>query len=146
MYTLYGNLATFYPPYVKEHHPSISEGRVGFIIGLMYAAIILASLSSSILLQKLGRKNVLLVGTVIMLVGTAGYGLLVLIEDDNLFFWVSFIFRILQGFGDGCAGTAIFSIIAIEFKEEKALYTSLFSASIGLGALLGPMVGQLIFN
>jgi MFS family permease len=76
-----------------------------------------------------------------MLVGTAGYGLLALIDDDSLYFWTSFIFRIFQGFGDGLASTAIYSIIAIECKEEKALYLSLFSAAIGLGALIGPSLG-----
>jgi MFS family permease len=81
-----------------------------------------------------------------MLAGTAGYGFLAYIEDDSAFLWISFAFRILQGFGDGCASTAIYSIIAIEFKEEKALYLSYFSAATGLGALLGPMIGQLIFN
>ncbi len=81
-----------------------------------------------------------------MLVGTAGYGLLVLIDDDSFFFWTSFIFRIFQGFGDGFASTAIYSIIAIETKEDQALYLSLFSASVGLGALIGPSMGQIIFN
>jgi MFS family permease len=81
-----------------------------------------------------------------MLAGTAGYGSLTLIKDDSLFFWISLVFRILQGFGDGGASTAIYSIIAIEFQEEKSLYLSLFSSATGLGALLGPMIGQLIFN
>ncbi len=117
MYTLYGNMATFYPPYREEHHPSISDAEVGAVIGMMYGGIFLASITASPLLQKLGRKNVLLGGNLLMLLGTAGYGFLAYIEDDQAFLWISFAFRILQGFGDGCASTAIYSIIAIEFKE-----------------------------
>jgi hypothetical protein len=49
------------------------------------------------------------------LVSTAGFGTLVFINNDSLFFWTSFLLRIFSGFGDGCAGTAIYSIIAIEF-------------------------------
>lgn len=76
-----------------------------------------------------------------MLIGTAGYGLLTSIKDDSLFFWISFIFRIFQGFGDGVASTSIYSIIAIELEEDKAVFISLFSAAIGLGALIGPAMG-----
>jgi hypothetical protein len=47
MYTLYGNMATFYPPYVTDYHPSISDGSVGLVIGMMYAGIFMGSLISS---------------------------------------------------------------------------------------------------
>jgi hypothetical protein len=50
MYTLYGNMATFYPPYRAEHHKTISDAEVGAVIGMMYAGIFLASLTSSPLL------------------------------------------------------------------------------------------------
>ncbi len=50
MYTLYGNMATFYPPYIEEHHPSISDGEVGLVIGMMYGGIFLGSLTASMLL------------------------------------------------------------------------------------------------
>jgi hypothetical protein len=50
-----------------------------------------------------------------MLVGTAGFGLLVKINNDSYFFWISLTLRIFQGLGDGCANTAIYSIIAIKF-------------------------------
>lgn len=146
MYSLYGNMVTFYPPYTRHHHPSISDGEVGLVLGIMYFGILTGSILSSKLLSKLGRKNILLGGVLIMLIGTAGYGLLTLIYNDSLYFWISLIFRIFQGFGDGIASTSIFSIIAIEKKENKALFISLFSAAIGLGSLIGPAMGQIIFN
>ena len=75
-----------------------------------------------------------------------GYGFLAYIRDDSLFFWISIIFRLVQGYGDGCASTAIYSIISIEFVEKRVLYQSYFSSAIALGALLGPIVGQIIYN
>jgi len=47
MYTLYGNMAIFYPVYVRTYHASISGTAVGLIIGLMYAGIFLGALISS---------------------------------------------------------------------------------------------------
>jgi MFS family permease len=76
MYSLYGNMVTFYPPYTRNHHPSISDGEVGLVIGIMFFGILTGSILSSKLLSKLGRKNILLGGVLIMFIGTAGYGLL----------------------------------------------------------------------
>ncbi len=81
-----------------------------------------------------------------MLFGTVGYGFLAYIKDDSAFLWISIIFRLIQGYGDGCASTAIYSIISIEFVEKRVLYQSYFSSVIALGALLGPIVGQIIYN
>ncbi len=47
MYTLYGNMAIFYPVYVKTYHPSISEGTVGLVIGMMYTGIFVGAIVSS---------------------------------------------------------------------------------------------------
>jgi hypothetical protein len=50
-----------------------------------------------------------------MIISTAGFGTLVLFSNDSLYFWASFSFRGFSGIGEGCASTAIYSIIAIEF-------------------------------
>ena len=47
MYTLYGNMAIFYPVYVRTYHPSISEATVGLLIGLLDAGMFFGALISS---------------------------------------------------------------------------------------------------
>ena len=32
IWTLYGNIATFYPPYRRTHHSSISDTQVGIVL------------------------------------------------------------------------------------------------------------------
>jgi MFS family permease len=75
-------MSTFYPPYIAKHHPSISDGAVGAVIGMINLGIFVASLTVSQILEKLGRKNILLSGTLLMIAGTVGYGMLVYIEND----------------------------------------------------------------
>ena len=43
MWTLYGNIATFYPPYKNRHHHTITDTMVGFVLATMEAGILVCS-------------------------------------------------------------------------------------------------------
>lgn len=94
MWTLYGNIATFYPPYKTSHHPTITDTMVGIVLASMEGGILLSSPLISVLLQKVGRKNFIIIGHLIMILASIGFGLLVYIENDIAFFWISIGLRI----------------------------------------------------
>ena len=118
MWTLYGNIATFYPPYKNRHHPSITDTMVGMVLAMMEVGKLASSPFISITLQKVGRKNFIIIGHIMMIMSCIGFGLLVYIETDGAFFWTSIALRFIQGFGDSCASIAIFSIIGTEYTEN----------------------------
>ncbi len=89
MWTLYGNIATFYPPYRTRHHPTVTDTMVGIVLATMEAGILVSSPLITLLLQKAGRKNLILLGHLIMIMASIGFGLLVYIENDSAFFWIS---------------------------------------------------------
>ena len=43
MWTLYGNIATFYPPYKNHHHRSVTDTMVGFVLATMEVGILVCS-------------------------------------------------------------------------------------------------------
>jgi hypothetical protein len=43
MWTLYGNIATFYPPYKNRHHRTITDTMVGFVLATMEVGILVCS-------------------------------------------------------------------------------------------------------
>ncbi len=43
LWTLYGNIATFYPPYKEKHHSSITDTMVGFVLAMMEVGILVCS-------------------------------------------------------------------------------------------------------
>jgi hypothetical protein len=43
MWTLYGNIATFYPPYKNHHHPTITDTMVGIVLAMMEVGILVSS-------------------------------------------------------------------------------------------------------
>ena len=117
MWTLYGNIATFYPPYKNHHHKTITDTMVGTVLAMMEVGILVSSPFISMFLQNVGRKNFIIIGHIVMILSSIGFGLLVYIEKDSAFFWISIALRVIQGIGDSCASIAIFSIIGTEYTE-----------------------------
>jgi MFS transporter, ACDE family, multidrug resistance protein len=146
MWTLYGNIATFYPPYKKHHHPTITDTMVGTVLAMMEVGILVSSPFISMTLQKVGRKNFIIIGHILMILSSIGFGLLVYIEKDSAFFWTSIGLRLIQGFGDSCASISIFSIIGTEYTENQELYFGYLESAVGIGLMLGPVIGQLMYN
>lgn len=146
MWTLYGNIATFYPPYKTLNHPTVTDTMVGIVLASMEAGILLSSPLISLLLQKVGRKNFIIIGHLIMILASIGFGLLVYIENDIAFFWISIGLRVCQGLGDACASIAIFSIIGTDYSEDQELYFGYLESAVGVGLMIGPVIGQLIYN
>lgn len=93
MFTLYGNIATFYPPYNEKHHPTVTDTMVGIVLSMFEAGILISSPFVSMLLSKVGRKNFVIIGNILMVVASMCFGLLVYVENDTVFFILSLIFR-----------------------------------------------------
>ncbi len=95
MWTLYGNIATFYPPYRTMKHPTITDTMVGIVLAMFEGGVLLTSPIVSMLLPKIGRKNFIIIGFISVVVASAGFGLLVYVDNDNLFFGLSLVLRFI---------------------------------------------------
>ena len=97
---------------------------------------------------KMGRKNAIIVGFLCMITANTGLGLLSHIPDDNwvLFFVLSILIRFLQGYGDSLATTVDLALITANFSENRIKYVGIMEASAGVGMILGPPVGGLIYS
>jgi len=146
MWTLYGNIATFYPPYRTAHHKTITDTQVGIVLAMFEGGVLIFSPIVSLLLPKVGRKNFILIGILAMILASAGFGTLVYVENDNWFFWLSIGLRMICGFGDAASSTAIFSIIGSEYPEKRERYFGYFESAVGVGLMLGPVLGQIFYT
>lgn len=146
MWTLYGNIATFYPPYRSIHHSSITDMMVGTILALFEVAIMIGSPIVSLIMPKIGRKNCIILGNLFMVIASYGFGLLVYVYDDTWFFTLSLILRFIQGLGEACASTAMFSIVGTEFSKDRDWYIGYLEFAVGLGLMGGPVIGQLFYT
>jgi MFS family permease len=123
-------------------------------------------------LQRIGRKNMILMGYSLCITATICFGLCDHIPKDcnpevlkpdeygpcpkgpldlnysnsKLFFGLSLLVRFIQGMGDSMVATSAYSIVSIEFPESREVYIGYCQTAVGLGLLLGPVIGTSIFN
>lgn len=63
-----------------------------------------------------------------------------------LFFLFAVIIRFIQGFGSACIQVAVFSIVALHFKQDKMRYFGYCESATGIGMMGGPIFGQLFYS
>ena len=67
------------------------------------------------------------------------------------------LFRFLQGFGQACTNTTcksflkeysfiVFSLVSLEFPQERERYYGYVESATGVGLLLGPVIGQALYT
>ena len=81
-WTLYANIATFYPPYKEKNHKTMTDTMVGIVLAMFELGVLLCSPLVSMSLQKVGRKNYILIGNLTTIMASVGFGMLVYIKDD----------------------------------------------------------------
>jgi MFS family permease len=117
--TLYMNIATLLPIEAGNlfFGDPISSGMIALIIAMFEIAYILSAPIIGLTLKKVGRKNYIVVGYLIIVVGTAGTAFLPLFLSKTTFIIVAIFFRFLQGYGDSCVATSVYSVVGIEFPK-----------------------------
>eukprot|EP00347_Sterkiella_histriomuscorum_P014772 403359588 len=132
----------------------------GLIISIFEVAAFIFSPIVGHYLQKMGRKNAIIYGIIIMAVSTTLNGVISLVDADmsqvkkidkqtlnsQAFFWASMIARFFQGMGDAFIQTSSFSLITIEFQDDQEKYLGWAEAATGMGLAIGPTLGSLVYE
>lgn len=145
-WTLYGNIATFYPIYTSDNHPSVTSTMVGAVLGIFEFSILICSPLVAISMRKVGRKNYVVIGNLAIVLSTLGFGLTNHISNDTLFFLTSLSCRFLQGFGDAASSTAVLSIIGNAYPDKRDLYFGYQETAVGIGLMAGPVLGNFLYS
>lgn len=126
------------PIYVKSLGGA--DSIIGWITGIATIASLIIRPLSGVVLDKLGRKAVLLIGVGIIIVVTLAY------------WWFPYVgiilaIRFLHGFGWGAASTASNTVATdVMPKERFGEAMGLFSLSASLALALSPGIGLALFD
>ncbi|MGD8192268.1 MFS transporter [Brevibacillus ginsengisoli] len=137
---LFMHLATYlviplFPIFLeKTSHFSLSE--VGLVLGVGSVAFQLGSLSGGFLSDRWGKRNVMLVGTLIQMVAMVGY------SQSSLYVWF-LLFSGLNGVGTGFLAPTLKAMISQVVDETER--TTAFSWR-GIAANLGIILGGLLIT
>lgn len=143
------NVGAFFPLYVDSNYKGyINTTMVSIILAAFEVSAVLSTPIHAITISKMGRKNAMLVGIVAILIATYMLGLLAYIPNEKwfLFYSLAIFARLIQGYGDSLAITTIFSVVSSAYPEEKTKYISMLEAASGLGLMIGPPLGSIIYG
>lgn len=125
--------------------PTIARELKGFeLMSWVFSAYLLTSAISTPIYGKLsdmyGRKNILSIGIVIFIVGSALCGL-----SANMYQLIAF--RAFQGLGAGAMLTVTYTIVGDSFSiEENAKVQSWLGSVWGIASLIGPFLGGFLID
>lgn len=75
-----------------------------------------------------------------------GLGSLKYVHDKETFVYMSFVWKFLCGLGAGINSTSSMAIVASHYRMEREKAIGLIEASSGVGLLLGPFFGALLYE
>lgn len=59
---------------------------------------------------------------------------------------LAIIIRFIQGLGSACIQVAVFSLVAIQFPDDKVVYFGYCESATGIGLMAGPIIGQVFYS
>lgn len=136
--------APFYPKEAEEKGAVPSQ--YGFVFGVYELVIFIFSPIYGKYLNKIGVKVVNNTGIFTVGVTCILFGFLENVIDAKTFIAYSFIIRVIEATGTAAFTTAAFSIIAKEFPENVGSTFALLETFFGIGLILGPTIGGLLYE
>ncbi|GAA0171423.1 secondary carrier transporter [Lithospermum erythrorhizon] len=123
---------------IRDLHIAKREEDIGYYAGYVASAYMfgraLTSVFWGIVSDKYGRKPVIIIGTITVVVFNTLFGL-------SVNFWMAISTRFLLGFLNGLLGPLKAYAVEIFNAEYQALALASFSTAWGIGLIIGPVLG-----
>lgn len=139
----YSSIAPFFPDEAKEH--GVPDWSIGFIFSCYSISMCLFAPTFNQMMNKIGRKNVLLIGCLCEAIAMFCFGFFVRIESATAYGVLSCVARFIEGFGNGCLNSAINSVIQFNYPDNASNLIGLVQTFTGLGMLMGPILGSALY-
>ncbi|CAI2369195.1 unnamed protein product [Moneuplotes crassus] len=122
-----------------------SETVFGYIFAIDPTLCMIGSLGVGKLMVLVGRKAILLIGVCTLGLCLALLSVISYTTDTTVILILCFLSRACQGLATSMVQTTSFAIISKIFEERKQKYFAYLEGSQGLGLVLGPVVGGLLY-
>lgn len=118
---------------------SLNDGMMGFLIFMQHLGISLPPLFLGVLSGKIGKKRVLMISFVLMILGTCLIG-----TTEPLALFVISVFIIGAGFS--VTEATLSAVLADEFPGKSTLHLNFSQVMFSIGALCGPFIAKALID
>lgn len=117
--TLYLSIASFFPLYVQKNFSEINITMISICMSSFEFAGVICGPIHAVTMSKMGRKNAIIIGHILILLTTVSLGLISNIEKTEwkTFYAVACLVRFVQGYADSLIQAASFSIVGTTFAD-----------------------------
>ncbi|XP_059481311.1 MFS-type transporter SLC18B1-like [Neocloeon triangulifer] len=136
--------APFYPEEAEAKGASATE--YGFVFGIYELTSFISCPIFGVYLPKLGPRFVYNAGIFVTAGSCILFGVLDLVRQHVSFLALSFAVRVVEALGSAGTLTATFAIIAAEFPQSVATTFASLETFFGLGLIVGPTIGGLLYQ
>ncbi|KAK3167645.1 hypothetical protein OEA41_010772 [Lepraria neglecta] len=130
-----------YLPQMVSTFPDVDIGQVGLYVGLVASSFALAQFATNFfwgwLSDRIGRKPVILTGTLLTAVCFVGFGFVRTL-------WQAVIVQVLMGLVNGNQGVVSTCLGEITDRSNQSRAFTYLPVIYGLGGITGPVVGGLL--
>ena len=132
-----------YLPQMASNFPEIGPGQVGVYVGTIASAFALAQFTTNFfwgwLSDRIGRKPVILIGTVLTAIGFVVFGFCRTL-------WQAILVQAFMGLVNGNQGVISTCLGEITDRTNQSKAFTYLPVIYGLGGITGPMVGGLLVS
>ena len=138
-------LSPFYP--TEALTKGVTVTQTGIVISSVFVTTILVTPVCGKYIQSLGARRFLILGTLIVGLGNAGFGCLQTVSRHIPFFSLSLLIRVLTAVGESCVAPASYTLAGQQTSEEHSgKVVAVVETFFGFGTMLGPTVGGVFFD
>lgn len=124
----------------------VSNYDISSILGIFHLSQILWSFWNASLRNKIGSKNLILLGLFLLMISALCLGLIALSKDGSQFVTFALIARFVMGVGDMMIQMTCYCIVTSIFNDEMLKHIGFLEISSAIGRSIGPFLGGFIID
>ena len=140
----YAMIAPFLP--IEYEEKGVSGEWVGMIFAEYSVAVIIFSPMVGMVIQRFGTVNLISGGILFMGCAFICFGLVVQSTSVEKIISLSLLIRFVQGASSAFVQTTCYSIAANDYPESKEAIVGWLEAVTGIGCIMGPVVGSILYS
>ena len=138
-------LTPFYPTEALSKGVTVSQ--TGIVLSSVFVATIIFTPVCGKYMQLLGARKFLILGSLVVGVGNAAFGLLQNVEHHLMFLVLSILINVVIAMGGSCVAPAAYTLAGNQLSEEhRGKGIALAETCYGIGTMFGPTAGGVLFD